>query len=180
MRGEETPTERALRDLADSRLEDPGITVAIFGAGEDSPEYRKRAELCDRLRATNQIAEVIIPEALEVPEGLDLLDVETAVVERSDLVVLLQGPDDLPRGMWTEMVALVNATNWHKFYYVRPERQPKVGSVAVVDRFVTRSLDAVEKWDYQPKWWAACTHITNACKARVRTVVARKRLPAGQ
>ena len=175
MRGEQTQSERRLAELIREREtaeSSVALVVTILGDGRDTPEYGKREELLDRLSTHDFVREVTIPELLlDAHPNANLDEVERSAIETADLVICLEGPNNPPLGLYTEVLAYLESTDLEKWYRLEPwDRDSGAGSEPLVSGLAQERLRRVETQHYERAAWESCERITAACFRRVDLV----------
>ena len=152
------------------------LEVTLLGDGRGTPEYQKRLELRDRLSRHQLVALVVIPEILhdDNPDA-NLEEIESSAIEQADVVLCLEGPNQMPLGFYGETRIYFDRSQPDKWFRCRPtERADSTGEDTLIAGLAADPLMRIETFDYYPGEWENCERITSNCLRRVELMAARE------
>ena len=152
------------------------LEVTLLGDGRRTPEYKKRKELQRRLSQHRFVKHVVIPEILHDGNcDANPDEIEESAIGRADIVLCLEGPNQAPLGLYTEVRLYFDRSQPDKWFLCRPsERSDSTGEDALITGLAADPLMRIETFDYYPGEWENCERITSNCLRRVELMAARE------
>ena len=152
------------------------LEVTLLGDGRRTPEYKKRKELQKRLSEHRFVKHVVIPEILHA-DNLDANpdEIEEGAIGRADIVLCLEGPNQAPLGLYTEVRLYFDRSQPDKWFLCRPtERPDSAGEDSLIAALAYDPFIRMDTFDYDPEEWERCGRITSNCLRRIELTAARE------